>query len=85
MNEQKPIEEKKKAKDSEQEAVTSEKENNTRNQGAWNGVIEKDGEQDTDDKDESLATDGPVSEAEAGKGADLTDTDKHNSAEKNRS
>lgn len=56
-----------------QNGEVTEKENQERNQGAWNGHTE-DGEQDAEKQGGSLATDGPVSENEAGRGADLTDT-----------
>ena len=43
-----------------------------RNDGAWNGIVD-DEVQDVEKQDGSLASDGPVSQAEAGRGADLTD------------
>lgn len=67
---------------SKQSASISEKENLQRNQGAWNGHVEQT-EQDTEKQGGSLATDGPVSEAAAGRGDNLDDTTESKSVDDN--
>ena len=61
-------------KDSNDENVKHPVNSDQRNEGAWNGIVEGEG-QDPENQGGSLASDGPVSQAEVGRGEDLTDTE----------